>query len=141
MYLAPDEVGISLRFDPRLSRKSLSLLFDVPLSAFQSPFAIGSVPFKRFAKILDCSSNSLFETDSRLPAKNFFCARDIWLAYFRIILRQGLKFNSRFCSGNATDLVGKLLDCHLARIAKVDRLVKIAHCQFENPIYQVGNVA
>src|SRR5437870_5581165 len=78
--------------------------------------------------ILAYSGNSLFETDSRFPAKNFFCARDIWLAYFRIILGQGLKFNSRFCSGNANDLVGKLLDCHLARIAKVDRLVEIAHC-------------
>src|SRR5436189_5152248 len=128
MYLAPDEVGISLRFDPRLSRKSLSLLFDVPLSALRSPFAIGSVPFKRFAKILDCSDNSLFESDFRFPAKNFFCARDIWLAYFRIIVGQGLIFNGRFGPGTANDLVGKLFDRHLAGIAKVDRLVKIAHC-------------
>ncbi len=93
--------------------------------------------FQRVSKILNRLFDSLFESDARLPTEHFFCAGDIRLTDLRVIDRQWFVFDCRFCSDEPNNFLGELLDRHLSRITEVDRLVKTAHGQFENPINQI----
>ena len=80
-------------------------------------------------EIIDRARDSFFEFHLRFPAENLLRARDVGLAHLRVVHRQRLVFDPRFRAGDADDLLGELFDRHLARVADVDRLVEIAHCE------------
>src|SRR5438445_643642 len=87
----------------------------------------------------------LCETKENYPSHSKFSgdknrAHHIWLADLRVFHWQWFVFDRRFCSGNTNNFVGKLFNGHLARIAQVDRLVEIAHGQFENSVDQIRHV-
>ena len=89
---------------------------------------------QRFSKVFDCLLDSFLELDLRFPVENFFRAADIWLAHFRVVHWQWLMFDCRSRPSYADDFIGELFDRHLARVADVDRLMKIAHREPENSV-------
>src|SRR4051812_30707364 len=71
------------------------------------------------AEIFDGELNSVFKGDTRFPAEQASREVDIRLADFGIVLRQRLEFNLRAGASELDDVLGKLADRHLARVADV----------------------
>src|SRR5206468_9316906 len=95
---------------------------------------------QRLPKILDRLLDTFVEFNSWFPSEDFFRAGDVRLAHLRVVHRQRFVVDCGFRSCDSNNFVGKLFDGHLARVAQVDRLVKIARREFENSVDKIGYV-
>src|SRR5262245_14651364 len=79
--------------------------------------------------------------DARLPAEQSAGARDVGLAYLRIVLRQRPIVEDALAAGQGEDLLGEFEDGHLAGVAEVDRLVKVGVEQADDALDEIVHVA
>src|SRR5216117_1305579 len=92
---------------------------------------------QRFFEIVDRLFDPLLEFHSWFPPEDFFRAANVWLAHLWIVNWQRLVVDLGFRSCDPDDLLGKLFDRHLARVAEIDWLVEIAHREPEDSVDQI----
>src|SRR5947209_6777667 len=91
-------------------------------------------PLHAAFEVVDRFRDSFLEFHFRLPFQHLLRAGDVGLAHFRVVHREWLVFDLRFRPGDPDNFLGELFDRHLARVADVNRLVKIAHREPENSV-------